>query len=204
MPPDPPPLLLTKRLTAFLQANLSAHIQSTLLITPSGQLLAYASAAPAAVLRTQATVAASLWAIHAASAPAAPASLPADAPAGGPPTCITLALASGVVVVRRLACRLLFVCLGPGAAEPPAPQPGHRQQDDDGAPAGSPSEASSAAAPSFATAGSAASAAGAPTSAAATAAMAAARRHAEELARWLDSKLEGLSVPEEGIGVGVR
>ena len=217
MPPDPPPLLLTKRLTAFLQANLSAQIQSALLITPSGKLLAYASPSPAAALRTQATVAAALWAIHAASAPgltAAAAALPAadddddDDDDAGPPACITLALASGVVVVRRLACRLLFVCLGPGpaaAAPAPAASSAAAPADDDGAlPAGSPSDAGSGVAPSFVLGGGVAAAAAGANSAAATAAMAVARRHAEELAKWLDDKLVGLSVPEEGIGVGVR
>ena len=29
------------------------------------------------------------------------------------------------------------------------------------------------------------------------------RRQVEELARWLDERLSGLHVPEEGIGVGV-
>lgn len=29
------------------------------------------------------------------------------------------------------------------------------------------------------------------------------RRHVEELARWLDERLGGLCVPEEGIGMGM-
>ncbi|KAJ9133068.1 hypothetical protein NKR23_g10971 [Pleurostoma richardsiae] len=69
---QPPPLLLTKRLTSFLRANLSAQLTSALLLTPTGKILSYACSPaaqlPVSVLRTQATVASSLWAIHAGRA----------------------------------------------------------------------------------------------------------------------------------------
>ena len=71
-----PPLLLTKRLTSLLHANLSTHLHSSLLATPSGKLLAHASPHPVADLRAQATAAASLCAIHAAATPAAATALP--------------------------------------------------------------------------------------------------------------------------------
>ncbi|KAI1178007.1 hypothetical protein F4777DRAFT_157791 [Nemania sp. FL0916] len=60
-----PPLLLTKRLTAFLRANLSAQIHTAVLTTVAGKLLTHASPHSVATLRTQATVAASLWALYA-------------------------------------------------------------------------------------------------------------------------------------------
>ncbi|KAF5227779.1 hypothetical protein FOXYS1_16047, partial [Fusarium oxysporum] len=71
-----PPLLLTKRLTAFLNANRTPQLPTLLLTSPHGKLLAHASPHPVAALRTHATVAASLLAIHSTSAPALAASLP--------------------------------------------------------------------------------------------------------------------------------
>jgi hypothetical protein len=68
-----PPLLLTKRLTSYLHSRLAQsqpHIHTVLLATPTGKLLAHASAlapdqnVPVRTLRTQTAVAASLWAMH--------------------------------------------------------------------------------------------------------------------------------------------
>ncbi|GKT86197.1 hypothetical protein Ct61P_04047 [Colletotrichum tofieldiae] len=148
-----PPLLLTKRLTAFLASNLNAHLHTALLATPSGRLLAHASPEPVSLLRTQSTVASSLFALHASTAPDIPDALPnssssppppPSAPAnntnaatsgnapggaaeggGGKPLTITVQLAAGVVVIRRLKCGLLFVCIGPLAEtmDPHAPSP---------------------------------------------------------------------------------
>ncbi len=231
MPPyqPPPPLLLTQRLTSFLHTNLSPQIHTALLVTPSGKLLSYASATPVSTLRTQGTVAASLWALHAAARLPSPSD---DEPRNPEtPAAITLSLAGGsVAVIRRLACGLLFVCVGPDgegkgktkipdgavgsggdvvggggdgtatsgtsppapvAAPPPPPPP---QPPPPSLPLGSspPSETASVGTSST-TVGSAHTAT----------AMAVARRHVEELARWLDDKLGTLSVPEEGIG-GIR
>ncbi|EQL04048.1 hypothetical protein OCS_00247 [Ophiocordyceps sinensis CO18] len=65
--PPTPPLLLTKRLNAFLHANRSPQLPTLLLITSHGKLLAHASPHAVTLLRTRATVAASLLAIHASS-----------------------------------------------------------------------------------------------------------------------------------------
>lgn len=65
--PGAPPLLLTKRLSAFLHSNLSAHVHSALITTVSGKLLSYASRQPVSTLRTQCTVAASIWGIQTAA-----------------------------------------------------------------------------------------------------------------------------------------
>ncbi|KAL8358395.1 hypothetical protein RB601_009680 [Gaeumannomyces tritici] len=65
----PPPLLYTKRLSGFLQSSLSPQIHSAIVTTLSGKLLAYASRHPVSTLRTQCTVAASIWAIQSAATP---------------------------------------------------------------------------------------------------------------------------------------
>ncbi|EPE02991.1 hypothetical protein F503_08868 [Ophiostoma piceae UAMH 11346] len=89
--PPAPPLLLTRRLSSFLHSSLESlreqqdpsslspssagaspsptTLQTALLVTPSGKLLAYESPLPVRTLRTHCSVAASLWAIHASSAP---------------------------------------------------------------------------------------------------------------------------------------
>ncbi|KAK4044314.1 hypothetical protein C8A01DRAFT_31631 [Parachaetomium inaequale] len=120
--PPPPPLLLTKRVTSFLRANLSSHIHSAMLTTPAGSLLAHASSLPASALRRQAAVAASLWALQ-GPAPTSHDPATASIPPGStvrtrrsgkhaPPT-VTVQLDSGAVfVIRRLRCGMLFICMG--------------------------------------------------------------------------------------------
>ncbi|UNI18291.1 hypothetical protein JDV02_004567 [Purpureocillium takamizusanense] len=71
-----PPLLLTKRLNAFLHANTTPALPTLLLTTAHGKLLAHASPHPVALLRTHATVAASLLAIHTSSSVDLPSALP--------------------------------------------------------------------------------------------------------------------------------
>ncbi|KAG8165325.1 hypothetical protein KVR01_005600 [Diaporthe batatas] len=185
----PPPLLLTKRLTSFLQLNLSAQITTLLLLTPDGKLLAYASQPPIPVvtLRTHGTVAASLYTIHSngADQDTIDAALPPGSRArrasrgGGSitsksdgPLAVTIQLESGtVLVIRRLRCGMLF-------------------------PLGSPPETASihSAATGMSTTSTSSTVFGA-----GTAGVAATRRHAEELARWLDDKLGALDVPEDGL-----
>lgn len=127
-----PPLLLTKRLTAFLQSNLTPQIHTALLATLSGKLLAHASTQSVNTLRTQCTVAASLWAIYSAPASAntaIPESLPphqhhqqrqhqqssstSTAASTPKPSAITIQLTGAIMVLRLLKCGLLFVCFGP-------------------------------------------------------------------------------------------
>ncbi|KAI8965059.1 hypothetical protein F5Y11DRAFT_35327 [Daldinia sp. FL1419] len=126
-PPSPTPsLLLTKRLTAFLSANLGPQVHTAVLTTPSGKLLAHASPHSVATLRTQCTVAASVWALYstpdtvAAALPDSPRypaqSTYSPSPSPEPrssPTAVTIQLAAGVMVIRKLRCGLLFVCIGP-------------------------------------------------------------------------------------------
>ncbi|KAL7793124.1 hypothetical protein V8C37DRAFT_379382 [Trichoderma ceciliae] len=237
VPGATPPLLLTKRLNAFLHSHQTSHLPTLLLTTSQGKLLAHASSQPVSVLRTHATVAASLLAIHTSSSAAIPTALPgsrtpdpiSSSPGSlhgsdhdhehepGPdgqhatdasdkartsqrprrtirPVTITVQLSEGTVIIRRLKCGLLFVCVGPAAY---SLQDAHHQSShshhENGDGVGSPSEVESLI-----------SAGGLTTSSlesAGAATVVAMRRHAAELARWLDEKLGTLKVPEEGIGV---
>ncbi|KAK1589757.1 uncharacterized protein LY79DRAFT_670365 [Colletotrichum navitas] len=251
-----PPLLLTKRLTAFLAANLNAHLHTALLATPSGRLLAHASPEPVSLLRTQATVASSLFALHASTAPDIPDALPnssssppqssadnnnnnnnndnttttttttsataggggaaakAGAGGAGKPLTITVQLAGGVVVIRRLKCGLLFVCIGPLAEsiDPNAPEPAHglhtqhhhqHHQPNGGSGGATPAlvPASPSEADSVLSVGAQTTTSLASVGSVNTAGVVVLRRHAEDLARWLDDKLGSLRVPEEGVGV---
>lgn len=275
----PPPLLLTKRLTSFLQLNLSAQITTLLLLTPDGKLLSYASQPPipVATLRTHATVAASLYTIHSngADQDTIDAALPPGSRArrasrgsssskSDGPLAVTIQLESGtVLVIRRLRCGMLFVCMGPPAgndAQGSRPATQHQQQQQQGGqtsqlhqlhhppqgsqqslrppqaaddtsaggganghtPASSPpptaatTTTSSTAAqppsafqplgspPETASIRSAATGVSATSTSstvfgAGTAGVVATRRHAEELARWLDDKLGALDVPDDGL-----
>ncbi|KAH8666373.1 hypothetical protein BX600DRAFT_511314 [Xylariales sp. PMI_506] len=235
-----PPLLLTKRLTSFLHANLSPQVHTTLLTTVSGKLLAHASPHPVSLLRTQCTVASSIWSIYAA--PGASSNLPDTLPAeaqgaaaaaaarkgstgsissSNPPTAVTIQLTGAVLVVRKLKCGLLFVCMGP-APDPSGSGGGEQNAHAAGAgsgagahrntgtqpvqaplapqgdvhsspPLGSPSEVDSvvSAAPTVASTTTVGSVS--------AGAVVHVRRQAEELARWLDDKLGTLGIPGEGV-----
>ncbi|KAH8847855.1 hypothetical protein MCOR27_007387 [Pyricularia oryzae] len=247
--PGAPPLLLTKRLSSFLQSNLSAHVHSALITTISGKLLSYASRQPVSTLRTQCTVAASIWAIQTAAAAdprggqrrargsdeddgseeedeggedgqsarkgesalvgALPPSASAESVAlarAGRPRSITVQLSGAVVVIRPLKSPLLFICIGPSSGGVDPGTAATSESTEEHAPAadgsGSPPQVTVSAAigsPSETTSvlSAAPSAAATVTSVGASAAVLT-RRHAEEMAKWLDDKLETLWVPEEG------
>lgn len=206
-----PPLLLTKRLSAFLRANLSPQIHTTLLTTLAGKLLTYASPHSVTTLRTQATIASSLWALYAApsTSNAVEGALPthsASSLIGKPsPSAITVQLTGAVVVIRYLQCGLLFICISPATESSGSASPGYPHQQ--GRPMqasqenleahpspllGSPSEVDSVASTGAATTASIAT-----TTSVAASAM---RRQAEELARWLNDRLNSLDIPDETIG----
>ncbi|KAI1482150.1 hypothetical protein F4774DRAFT_332750 [Daldinia eschscholtzii] len=222
-PTPTPSLLLTKRLTAFLSANLGPQVHTAVLTTLSGKLLAHASPHPVGTLRTQCTVAASIWALYSTPETVVEA-LPQSQSATQPshPSAVTIQLTAGVMVIRRLRCGLLFVCIGPSAGadgdyvtHTPArtvPQQHqhhqHHQQSHQSntnndphpaTPLGSPSEVES-----VVSAGAATTASVATTTSVAATAVVATRRQAEELARWLDDKLGSLGTLEEGLGVETR
>jgi hypothetical protein len=217
-----PPLLLTKRLTSFLHSNLSPQIHTALLTTLSGKLLAHASSQPVSTLRTQSTVAASIWSIYAA--PATSEDVSQSLPSSGTPSAagasqeslprpnaVTVQLTGAVLVVRKLKCGLLFVCMGPSSEGPEQATHGPGQSQSQSVltssrssgeaqrtppSAGSPSESIASVAPTLASVATTAS-----TTSAGVAVM---KRQTEELARWLDNKLGPLGVPEEGIGMEAR
>lgn len=254
IPTQSPPLLLTKRLTAFLHANANPQLPTLIITTPSGKLLAHASQEPVSLLRTHATVAASLQQIHTSSSAALPTALPgartpehysssppeddgdegeeddegASEEGGGngrqdrkiehlKPATITVQLTGGTVLIRRLKCGLLLVCVGPpsstaanttedhlSSSQIQQQQPQiHLQQSTQQllenleiAPpvSTSPSEVES----QISTAGSTTTAS---MEGPGTAAVVAMRRHASNVAKWLDAKLGTLTVPDEGVGV---
>ncbi len=98
--PPAPPLLLMRRLSTFLHTSLetlrenaeqqsaATTLQTALLVTPAGKLLAYESPLPVRTLRTHCSVAASLWTIHSSSSPSVAVALDQTAPvaSSGPPT----------------------------------------------------------------------------------------------------------------------
>ncbi|KAI0112439.1 hypothetical protein GGR51DRAFT_40534 [Nemania sp. FL0031] len=209
-----PPLLLTKRLTAFLRANLSPQIHTTLLTTVAGKLLTHASPHSVAALRTQATVAASLWALYAAQStsiiiegalPSQSSSAWASKPS---PSAITVQLEGAVVVIRHLRCGLLFICIGPVAdsldsasvrhphqQSRPMQTPQENVEPQPSPLLGSPSEVESVASTSAATTASIAT-----TTSVGASSVVAMRRQAEELARCLNDRLDPLDIPDETAG----
>ena len=288
------PLLLTKRINAFLNANQSPQLPTLLLTTAHGKLLAHASSQSVSVLRTHGTVAASLLSIHTSSSVALPSALPGsatpdpisssppppsshargtnddtendndkdddEATARGTddeadqqqqqqqqatnqnkttnatpttvkqrkpshdsvkPVTITVQLSGGTLVVRRLKCGLLFVCVGPSAHDVNQPHPTTTRTADTtstssengnnnnntttsnhnnnsynnggGGGSGGATVTASSDAESLMSAQTSTSL----DSAIATSVVAM-RKHANELARWLDEKLGSLTVPRDG------
>ncbi|KAG4420559.1 hypothetical protein IFR04_006266 [Cadophora malorum] len=135
-------MLLTKRLTAFLAQNTTPQLPTLLLLSPTGKLLSSSSPLPASTLRTQATIACSLWNLYQPTTSIMPSALPSqshsqsqsqttqsqaqsqsrgsDATFSSTSTItdhdlstITIQLAHGIMVIRALSCGLLFVAMGP-------------------------------------------------------------------------------------------
>ncbi|GAP88327.1 hypothetical protein SAMD00023353_3001300 [Rosellinia necatrix] len=210
-----PPLLLTKRLTAFLRANLSPQIHTTLLATVTGKLLTHASPHSVATLRTQATVAASLWALYAT--PSTTVTIEEALPSHPPPTlvgksspsAITVQLTSAVVVIRYLQCGLLFICISPAGEPSGSASPGHPHQQsrpmqtpqENPEPQPSPLLGSPSEVESVASTGAATTVSIATTTSVTASAVAAMRRQAEELARCLNDRLGTLDIPDETVGL---
>ncbi|KAG5981032.1 hypothetical protein E4U55_003366 [Claviceps digitariae] len=161
-----PPLLLTKRLSAFLHDNQIPELPTLLITSYHGKILSHASPNPISILRIHATVAASLVAIHASSSadisyalpgsgtpepissspvpgadnnndnPGAPEDSASKKPVArkitGPsvrPAAITVQFSGGTVIIRRLKCGLLLVCVGP-SAQPVQPESQSQQQEE--------------------------------------------------------------------------
>ncbi|ATZ56482.1 hypothetical protein BCIN_13g03200 [Botrytis cinerea B05.10] len=120
-PPQSQTMLLSKRISTFLQNNISPHLHTLMLLTPTGKLLSTSSSAPASVLRHQGTLALSLWTLYSPF----PAQTVSDAlppngessharnPTSRETKSILIQMELGIMVIRLLACGLLFVAIGP-------------------------------------------------------------------------------------------
>ncbi|PMD35713.1 hypothetical protein L207DRAFT_516665 [Hyaloscypha variabilis F] len=142
-------MLLTKRLTTFLSQNTTPALPTLLLLSPTGKLLSSASPISASILRTQATLACSLWTLYQPTVSSViPSVLPAQSdaqsnthPRGSDATLsstttvaendhelasIAVQLTHGVMVIRALSCGLLFVAIGPSSPSSISPSsPSH-------------------------------------------------------------------------------
>jgi len=224
-------MLLTKRLTTFLSQNTSPQLPTLLLLSPTGKLLSSSSPLSASTLRTQATLACSLWTLYQPSVPSLiTSSLPRtpqqsdmrNQPRGSDSTIsssttaaenelsiITIQLSHGVMVVRVLACGLLFVAIGPsasGSSAQPSPhlmQAHHASYSSQASPPSSPPpRLEDSARERDVSAGSLRAVGSAPPSEAGsvgssgtrTSSIMAIRRRAEEVGKWLDGQLEGFAL----------
>lgn len=121
-------MLLTKRLTTFLSQNTTPQLQTLLLLSPTGKLLCSSSPSPASTLRTQATLACSLWNLYhpfntntsslvSSSLPQSTTGHDTNDPENDL-SCITIQLEYGIMCIRALSSGLLFVAIGPSNVFP--------------------------------------------------------------------------------------
>lgn len=119
-------MLLTKRLTTFLSQSTTPQLQTLILLSPTGKLLCSSSPSPASTLRTQATLACSLWNLYHPFTTNASSLVSSSLPLShnGAETsmanasekdlsCITIQLEYGIMCIRMLSSGLLFVAIGP-------------------------------------------------------------------------------------------
>jgi hypothetical protein len=233
-------MLLTKRLNTFLSQNTTPQLPTLILISPTGKLLNSSSPLPASTLRTQATLACTLWNLYRPISPSSSdlisttlssqpraqsqAHSTSDSALSTQPdndlSSITIQLSHGIMVIRALKCGLLFVAIGQSSqttsgspypssqalpsqaqhlsstspASPPSSPPVqngdghetpvvgslpqrelHRDLSVPGVGSGAPSESGSVGS----------------TGTRAQASIMAIRRQAEEVGKWLESRLEG-------------
>lgn len=185
-------MLLTNNLTDFLSQNTSQTIPTMLLISPAGKLLSSSSPLPASKLRTQATLAYSIWTLYLPSVSSITAALSSDQILDSEPisttaahklNTITIQFIHCLMVIRILSCGLLFVAisntdLGPilSTSRSPAISP----------PIGSKEL--------FSGNDSTNDAASAPSTKTPVTDIIETKRLAEDVARWLDRQLEGFNL----------
>jgi hypothetical protein len=126
-------MLLTKRLALFLSQNISPQLHTLILISPTGKLLCSSSPSPASTLRTQATLAVSLWNLYHPFNISASILVTSSSthPAHNDLACITIQLEYGIMYIRSLVSGLLFVAIGPSSipsSSLPSSQLLHAQQ----------------------------------------------------------------------------
>lgn len=121
-------MLLTKRLSTFLSQNTTPQLHTFILLSPTGKLLSSSSPYPSSTLRTQATLAVSVWNLYhpfsTTTADLVAESLPSSSSAAlSTPQAeealdlkaITIQLEYGIMSIRCLTSGLLFVAIGPSA-----------------------------------------------------------------------------------------
>jgi hypothetical protein len=118
-------MLLTKRLSTFLSQNTTPQLHTLILLSPTGKVLCSSSPFPSSTLRTQATLAVSLWSLyhpfHPTTATLVTDSLsssisdvvPTSGEEGHDLSAITIQLEYGIMSIRTLISGLLFVAIGP-------------------------------------------------------------------------------------------
>ena len=127
-------MLLTKPLSTFLSANSTPQLHTLLLLSPTGKLLSSSSPSPASTLRTQATLACSLWTLYhpfqTTTSPLVDASLTSSTANGRDRreeqelNSITIQLEFGIMCIRALSSGLLFVAIGPSSPSYSQPSAG--------------------------------------------------------------------------------
>ncbi|KAG9241259.1 hypothetical protein BJ878DRAFT_483111 [Calycina marina] len=106
-------MLLSKRLTTLLTSSTTPQLHTLLLLSLNGKLLSSASPSMASVLRTQATLAVTLWSSY-QSLPLPNTSNASRMSGNGDAetNMITIQLEQGVMCIRLLTPGLLFVAIG--------------------------------------------------------------------------------------------
>jgi hypothetical protein len=115
-------MLLTKPLSTFLATHTSPQLPTLLLLSPTGKLLSSSSPSAASTLRTQATLACSLWTLYhpfqTTTSPLVASALPSSdlsqtlSSNQEDLNAITIQLEFGIMCIRALKSGLLFVAIG--------------------------------------------------------------------------------------------
>lgn len=131
-------MLLTKPLSAFLAAHTTPQLHTLLLLSPTGKVLSSSSPSSASTLRTQATLACSLWTLYhpfpSTTSSLVASSLPTSTSNPLPQSSdqdlnsITIQLEFGIMCIRALKSGLLFVAIGPSPSFNTQTYPGSRHQ----------------------------------------------------------------------------
>ncbi|QSZ35979.1 hypothetical protein DSL72_007101 [Monilinia vaccinii-corymbosi] len=192
-------MLLSKRISTFLQHNISPHLHTLILLTPTGKLLSTSSTSSASVLRHQGTLALSLWTLYSPfpsqtvsdalplndSTSNAHKAIPRETKS------ILIQMEFGIMVIRMLACGLLFVAIGPGVSggttttTPQTPREGLISISQPGSPDGGHER-------EIMRSGEGSETASLRSAKGGGVGIMGMRRQAEELGRWLEGALDGL------------
>ncbi|KAF4617046.1 hypothetical protein G7Y89_g15102 [Cudoniella acicularis] len=220
-------MLLTKPLTTFLSQNTSPQLPTLLLISPDGKLLSSSSPLSASTLRTQSTVACTLWNLYNPSqnsnnqisaalgvASQTTSQLPTSSTSNSNDlSSITIQLSQGIMVIRALSCGLLFVAIGPtitaSTSTSPFPSshallasahtspPSSPQAQENHEPLGERSLSGGSLAVGSGTPSESGSVGSSVTGARTQATILGIKRQADEVGRWLEGQLKGFKLSSE-------